>query len=105
LRRAEIYIEKTLVGYLTEDEYKTKYSFTYIDGYSGQPVSMTMPVEKPEYVFGKFPPFFEGLLPEGMLLEGLLKKRKIDRDDLFSQLMCVGNDMVGNVTVKEIVNE
>ncbi|MFW5877858.1 MAG: HipA N-terminal domain-containing protein, partial [bacterium] len=45
---------------------------------------------------------FEGLLPEGIQLEGLLKFNKIDRNDLFSQLMAVGDDMVGAVTVKEI---
>jgi len=41
-------------------------------------------------------------LPEGIQLEGLLKIRKIDRADYFSQLMAVGNDMVGAVTVEEI---
>jgi serine/threonine-protein kinase HipA len=37
-----------------------------------------------------------------MQLEGLLKIRKIDRDDCFSQLMAVGEDMIGAVTVREI---
>lgn len=105
MKRAEVYIGKKLVGFLIEVEYKTKYSFQYIKGYSEQPVSLAMPTKESEYVFNKFPPFFEGLLPEGMQLEGLLKKRKIDRDDLFSQLMCVGNDMVGNITVKEVIDE
>jgi len=35
-------------------------------------------------------------------LEGLLKIKKIDKNDYFSQLMAVGEDMVGAVTVKEI---
>jgi serine/threonine-protein kinase HipA len=35
-------------------------------------------------------------------LDGLLKFGKIDRNDFFSQLMAVGDDLVGNVTVKEI---
>ena len=55
-----------------------------------------------KYTFNKFPPFFEGLLPEGIQLEGLLKLNKIDRNDLFSQLIAVGDDVVGAVTVKEI---
>jgi serine/threonine-protein kinase HipA len=49
-----------------------------------------------------FPLFLDGLLPEGIQLEGLLKTRKIDRYDYFSQLVAVGNDMVGAVTVKEV---
>jgi serine/threonine-protein kinase HipA len=36
-------------------------------------------------------------------LEGLLKIRKIDKNDLFSQLIAVGEDLVGVVTVKEII--
>jgi len=35
-------------------------------------------------------------------LEGLLKIKKIDKDDLFSQLMAVGDELVGVITVKEI---
>jgi serine/threonine-protein kinase HipA len=35
-------------------------------------------------------------------LEGLLKIKKIDKNDHFSQLMAVGEDMVGAVTVREI---
>ena len=61
-----------------------------------------MPLRKLGYEFESFPPFFEGLLPEGYQLEGLLKFGKIDRNDFFSQLMAVGDDLVGNVTVKEI---
>jgi serine/threonine-protein kinase HipA len=60
-----------------------------------------MPVEKKEFIFDQFPPFFDGLLPEGILLDGLLKQRKIDRYDYFSQLIAVGNDLVGAVTVRE----
>jgi serine/threonine-protein kinase HipA len=53
------------------------------------------------FTFAGFPPFFEGLLPEGEMLEGLLRQRKIDRSDLFSQLVAVGGDTVGAVTVIE----
>jgi serine/threonine-protein kinase HipA len=76
--------------------------FEYLDGYDGLEVSRTMPTKVKVYKFDKFPPFFDGLLPEGIQLEGLLKIRKIDKNDYFSQLLAVGEDMVGVVTVKEI---
>jgi serine/threonine-protein kinase HipA len=60
-----------------------------------------MPTNQREYLFDRFPPFFEGLLPEGMMLESLLKICKIDRKDLMFQLIQVGKDLVGNVTVEE----
>ena len=60
-----------------------------------------MPISEEKYEFLSFPPFFDGLLPEGMMLEGLLRQLKIDKNDYFSQLIAVGNDMVGAVTVLE----
>ena len=54
------------------------------------------------YVFPAFPAFFEGLLPEGMMLESLLRKFKLDHTDYFGQLIQVGHDLVGAVTVEEI---
>ncbi len=47
------------------------------------------------------PPFFDGLLPEGFCLEALLKLRKLDRSDSFGQLLCIGSDTVGAVSVEE----
>ncbi len=36
-----------------------------IRDYHGAPVSLTMPLANKIYEFNVFPPFFEGLLPEG----------------------------------------
>ena len=61
-----------------------------------------MALSQKVFEFDSFPPFFDGLLPEGYQLEGLLKIGKVDRNDFFAQLMAVGDDLVGNVTVKEV---
>ncbi len=103
MRRAEVFIQYVKAGVLEEIEKGKKYSFRYDDGYTGLSISLTMPVKKKRYDFTSFPTFFEGLLPEGILLEGLLRIRKIDADDYYSQLMAVGEDMVGAVTVREIL--
>jgi serine/threonine-protein kinase HipA len=71
--------------------------------YSGAPVSLTLPLSKAQYRFTSFPAFFEGLLPEGTQLAALLRDRKINRSDLFGQLMACGTDCVGAVTVKEVL--
>lgn len=102
MRTAKVFVNNGDAGILRELELARKYSFEYNKGYSGPPVSLTMPVNIPVYTFSSFPPFFDGLLPEGYQLEGLLKFKKIDRNDLFSQLMAVGNDLVGNVSINEI---
>jgi serine/threonine-protein kinase HipA len=103
-RKAKVFVNDVFAGVLEEIAYRTKYRFTYIDGYQGSVVSLTMPLSKKEYIYDYFPPFFDGLLPEGIMLEGLLRILKIDRYDCMSQLIAVGQDMVGNVTV-EAFNE
>jgi serine/threonine-protein kinase HipA len=61
-----------------------------------------MPLSQTSYEFADFPPVFEGLLPEGLQLEGMLLRLKIDRHDLFKQLMVTGGDLVGAITVREV---
>ena len=87
-------------GILEERVRGKSYSFQYLENYSGRPISLTMPVRKEEYQFEGFPPFFDGLLPEGLQLEGLLRQAKIDSDDFFMQLLTVGKDLVGATTVE-----
>ncbi|MEM7184975.1 MAG: HipA N-terminal domain-containing protein [Spirochaetota bacterium] len=100
MRTAKVYNFGVYSGDLFEIEKYTKYKFAYATGYDGRAVSLTLPVEKKEYLFAGFPPFFEGLLPEGMQLEAILRSHKIDRHDFFSVLLVVGKDMVGSVTVE-----
>jgi serine/threonine-protein kinase HipA len=102
MRRAKVYVKGIEAGILIEVKKDEEYLFEYLDQYNGLEVSRTMPIKEKVYKFDRFPPFFDGLLPEGIQLEGLLKIKKIDKNDYFSQLMAVGEDMVGAVTVKEI---
>ena len=102
MRAAKVFVNGQKAGELKELDFGKKYHFEYNAGYTGKPVSLTMPLSLTGYEFDSFPPFFEGLLPEGFQLEGLLKFRKMDRNDFYSQLVAVGDDLVGNVTVKEI---
>ncbi len=100
MRKAKILVDGILAGELQEFERGKKYRFIYLEGYQGPSVSLEMPISRRDYDYDTFPPFFEGLLPEGMMLEGLLRHAKIDRDDLLTQLITVGGDLVGCVTVE-----
>ena len=103
MRKAKVYVNGIEAGMLYEIKKGVEYIFEYNEGYDGLEVSRSMLTSQRKYTFNKFPPFFEGLLPEGIQLEGLLKLNKIDKNDLFSQLIVVGEDVVGAVTVKEII--
>ena len=102
MKAASVFVHGQLAGRLEELDPGRRYRFIYRAGYDGPAVSLTMPTTASEYTFDRFPPFFDGLLPEGVMLEGLLKQNKIDRLDHFGQLVAVGGDLVGAVTVQEV---
>jgi serine/threonine-protein kinase HipA len=101
MREALVLVHGRLAARFAELERGRAYRLTYESAYHGPPVSLTLPVMPEPYSFAVFPPFFDGLLPEGDQLEALLRQAKIDRDDAFGQLVTVGRDLVGAVTVEE----
>ena len=101
MRKASVYMQDKLAGFLIESVDKKNYTFEYVVDYGGLPISLTMPVEQRYFSYDTFPPFFDGVLPEGIMLDGLLRQLKIDKKDYFSQLLAVGEDLVGAVTVKK----
>lgn len=104
MRKAIVLVHGKRAGVLTEIS-SSEYHFEYDENYKGDSVSLTMPITDKKYEFNSFPPFFEGLLPEGIMLEGLLRIAKIDQKDYFSQLVATGNDLVGSITIKLVENE
>ena len=100
MRKAEIYQQGRLAGVLEELD-QNRYRLNYASGYRGEPISLALPVREAPYEFDKLPPVFEGLLPEGLQLEALLRQYKVDKKDMFKQLLIVGEDVVGSLTVKE----
>ena len=101
MRKALVKMHDVKAGILSEEN-RSNYIFQYEKDYDGPSISLTMPVKPEPYIFEIFPSFFEGLLPEGIQLEGLLKIHKVDREDYFKQLIIPGADLVGAVTVTEI---
>jgi len=101
MNKANVLVNGIFAGILEKRD-KDNYVFTYDEHYKGPPVSLTMPIKQKRYDYDKFPPFFEGLLPEGDMLEALLRKYKLDKKDYFTQLLKVGRDVVGAVTIEEL---
>lgn len=99
-RRAAVFQQGMLAGHL-EELPGGQWRFHYAPGYAGLPVSLGLTLRGEAYVFAGFPPFLDGVLPEGMQLEALLQRLKIDRGDCYGQLLAVGSDLVGSLTVEE----
>lgn len=102
MRKARVYVSGVYAGLLAELD-NNHYQFSYDPDYQGAPVSLTMPVREKNFAYSQFPPFFEGLLPEGLMLDALLRKHKLDKTDYFGQLIQVGHDVVGCVTIEEMI--
>jgi serine/threonine-protein kinase HipA len=100
MRTAEVNQQGRLAGKLEEID-RSHYQSTYAAGYDGEPISLALPVREATYEFNKFPALFEGLLPEGVQLEALLRHDKVDKNDMFQQLLIVGEDVVGSLTIRE----
>jgi serine/threonine-protein kinase HipA len=100
MKAARIYQQDQLAG-LFEARDDGSYRFTYEAGFRGEPVSLTMPTTQLVWNFPRFPAPFEGLLPEGVQLDALLRIRKLDRGNFFGQLLAVGHDVVGSLRIEE----
>ena len=90
---------------LIELERGKSYRLEYIPSYAGPPISLALPVNERIFEFDGFIPFFDGTLPEGYQLDALLRRTKLDRKDHMGQLLEVGRDLVGNVTVEPLNDE
>ena len=64
MRMATVYVHGKRAGIVEERDDRT-YCVTYDEQYRGEPISMTLPIDNKVYEFKTFPPFFDGLLPEG----------------------------------------
>ncbi len=102
-RKAYIYVNNTFAGLLQETDYG--YSFSYDEEYlsleKAKPVSLTLPLQKEEYVSNVLFPFFDGLIPEGWLLDAVSRNWKMNENDRFGLLLVACKDPIGNVSVME----
>lgn len=102
-RTAYIYVRDIYCGLLKETD--TGYSFAYDADYLNREdatsVSLTLPLSNEEYQSNTLFPFFDGLAPEGWLLNVVSKNWKLDKKDRFGILLVACKDCIGNVTVSE----
>ena len=102
-RRADIFVRGIRAGELTETDegYSFGYDPEYLHSEWALPVSITMPLTEEKYISSVLFPFFDGLIPEGWLLEIASRNWKLDRNDRFGLLLLCCNDCIGDVSVRE----
>ncbi|SKB44300.1 HipA N-terminal domain-containing protein [Macellibacteroides fermentans] len=106
MRQAKIYYYNLVAGILTEDEngYTFQYDSNYLQSDDAQAISLTLPLTDKPYVEKILFPFFDGLIPEGWLLDIAEKSWKLNRLDRMSLLLACCKDCIGSVSVNPILN-
>ena len=108
MREAKVFYQDILAGILTETndgEYIFVYDNWYVENFPNQFLSFSMPVRREEYRDNRLFPFFEGLIPEGWLLEIASESWKINRNDRMGLLLACCRNCIGAVSVIPINNE
>ncbi len=102
MRKAEIYYKDDLAGHLIETddgEYVFQYAADYIAYHPDQFLTFTMPVSAQPYKDSRLFPFFEGLIPEGWLLDIAAKSWKLNPNDRMGLLLACCRNCIGAVSV------
>ena len=105
--QAVVFLRDVKAGVLTEDEigYTFAYDADYLVSADAEAVSLTLPMSDKPYRDKVLFPFFDGLIPEGWLLDIAEKNWKIDARDRMSLLLACCKDCIGAVGVEPIIKE
>ncbi len=100
-RKAKVFMSEKLAGTLEETD--SGYEFVYTDEYfnskNNLPVSLTLPLTKKIHKSHHIFPFFDGLIPEGWLLNIAEQNWKIDSRDRMGLLLVCCKDCIGSVSI------
>ena len=107
MRKAAIYRNHLLAGFLIEDNTK-HYTFTYDASYykdDAQPaVSLTLPKSQPTYHSHYLFPFFYNMLSEGVNRQLQCRQLKIEERDHFGLLLATAQfDTIGFISIKPVI--
>lgn len=107
MKQASIYVNSKLAGILTEDDegYEFRYDSDYLNSDDAVAISLTLPLTDKKFRSTVLFPFFDGLIPEGWLLDIAEKSWKISARDRFSLLLACCKDCIGNVSVVPLKEE
>lgn len=97
MKSAEVYYKNDLAGILTETDsgYEFHYVKDYLEDKDAKPVSLTLPLTDKTYHSNVLFPFFDGLIPEGWLLDVALRNTDISYLDRMSLLLLCCKDCIG----------
>ena len=106
MRKAEVYLFGKRAGFIEEKEprgYRFWYDAEYLGKADSIPLSPLMPLTGETVESDALPAFFDGLIPEGWLLDIAEKTWKLNPRDRFGCLLSCCRDCIGAASVREVV--
>ena len=102
MRTAKVYMHSSLAGHLTETEngYQFQYAAAYLASGAAEAISLTLPLQEAPFSSNVLFPFFDGLIPEGWLLEIAEKNWKLNARDRMGLLLKTCADCIGAVSIE-----
>lgn len=101
-RLAYIYMGMKFAGTLEEMEsgsFAFSYDKRYLKNSKNLPISLNLPIREKAYVNEKLFPFFDGLIPEGWLLNIVARNWKLNPKDRMGLLLATCQDCIGAVSI------
>jgi serine/threonine-protein kinase HipA len=101
ITKAKVFYVDEFAGLLERIDtgYKFSYDPKYLNGQYPKPISLTLPLSEHSYYSNILFPFFDGLIPEGWLLDVALNHWKLKGTDRFELLVTLCRDTIGAVTI------
>lgn len=101
MQTAKVYFKNSLAGHLCQslEGYEFQYDMAYLSQKTARPISLTLPLKTQPYISDELFPFFDGLLPEGWLLDIALQQLPPEQQNRFNVLLHFCKDCVGAVSV------
>jgi serine/threonine-protein kinase HipA len=100
-RRAKVLFHDVYAGELAETDsgYAFSYDASYVLSLEAMAISKTLPVTSKAYQSKVLFPFFDGLIPEGWLLDIAIDNWKINGRDRFGLLLACCKNTIGAVSI------
>src|SRR5216110_2062128 len=100
-RSGKVLFNDKVAGLVWQDEngYGFEYAKDYLHLKEAAPVSLTLPLRTEPYFSNTMLPFFDGLIPEGWLLDITVKNWKLNPNDRMELLLIACRDCIGAVSI------
>ena len=101
-RTAYVYVRDSFAGTLreTDEGYVFQYDLQYLSDPDAPAVSLTLPRQESPFLSKTLFAFFDGLIPEGWLLNLVSHNWKIDQRYRFGLLLVACKDCIGAVRIR-----